>query len=140
MTALRLIQASTRATALTRIGNHGAAFHSEQEDDEYSIDVAIDRRSFNVQVNGQTGAVETVLEEHEDRSIDVTMSKITLADAVRAALKAHAGEPMEAEILLLPGLTVIEVKLMRDDGPIWVEVDATTAAVSEPRDKPRPSP
>ena len=68
------------------------------------------------------------------------MSKITLTEAVHAALKAHAGEPMEAEILLLPGLTVIEVKLMRDEGPIWVEVDATTAAVGEPRDKPRPSP
>lgn len=125
--------------ALAHLGNGAAAYHAELEGDEYSVDVAVAQRSFNVQVNGRDGKIEADLEEHEDRSAEVTMAKITLGDAVRAANKAHSGEPAEAEILLLPGQTVIEVKLMRERGPIWVEVDATTAAVSPLRDKPRPS-
>ncbi len=102
--------------------------------------MAIAQRSFNVQVNGHDGWVEVELEELEDRSAEVTMARISLGDAVRAAAKAEMGEPIEAEILLLPGVIVIEVKLMREGGPIWVDVDAITATMSPARDKPRPSP
>lgn len=125
--------------ALAHLGNGAAAYHAELEGDEYSVDVAVAQRSFNVQVNGRDGKIEATLEEHEDHSAEVTMAKITLGDAVGAANQAHSGEPVEAEILLLPGQTVIEVKLMREGGPIWVEVDATTATVSPLRDKPQPS-
>jgi tRNA A-37 threonylcarbamoyl transferase component Bud32 len=125
--------------ALTQFSG-GAAYHSEREGDEYSVDVAVGTRAFNVQVDGRDGHIEVELEEHEDRSLEIGMAKVTLIDAVLAANRAQAGDAAEAEILLLPGLAVIEVKLVRADGPIWVDVDAESAAVSPARDKPRPSP
>ena len=73
-------------------------------------------------------------DEDEDRSADVEAASITLLRAIQIAAKKIGARAVESEILLLPGRTVIEVKLLRDEKKLFrVDVDAHTGEWSVER-------
>lgn len=72
-------------------------------------------------------------DEDEGHSADVEAASITLLQAIQIAAKEIGARAVESEILLLPGRTVIEVKLLRDEKPFRVDVDAHTGEWSVER-------
>lgn len=113
----------------------GSAYHAELELGRYSIDFAVGDRTHNVVIDGADGRVVEELEEDDNHSVDVQVAKVSLVAAVQAAEKIVAGRTIEAEILLLPGRAVIEVRLLRDGRSVWVDVDGVTGAISTERSR-----
>ncbi len=113
-------------SAARKAARDGTVYHVELERDKYSIDLAEGDRSVNVIVDATHGGVVERIDEDEDHSAEVEACKIELAAAVQAALSKAPGRAYEAEILLLPGRTVVEVKVMRDHKPVTVHVDGVT--------------
>ena len=111
----------------------GTVYHAEYEHDEFSIDFAEGGRTINVVVDAIKGVVVKQQPEDEDHSLDVSSSRIGLVDALKRALKQSPGVAVEAQILLLPGRVVIEVKIIRDGKPVWVAVSGATGEVSGER-------
>ena len=132
-TSLDLIEATKKAMLLVP---GSAVYHAELELDRYSIDFAVKDRTYNIVIDGNDGTVIEQLEEDGDHSVDVKMTKLPITEGVQAAERATSGRAVEAGILLLPGRPVIEVKLLRDGKPIWVDVDGITAEVSSERSRP----
>jgi eukaryotic-like serine/threonine-protein kinase len=112
------------------------AYHAELEKHEYSIDFARGQHTLNVVIDAGTGAVTDVQQEDEDHSAEVRLAGIELVDALRKVQKEVDGQAIEAEILLLPGRAVVEVKLVRDGNAFWVDLDDTTGVISEARKRP----
>ncbi len=133
-TALDLLAAI--ALAATQVPN-GDVYHAEFEHDEFSIDFAQGKQTINVVIDAKQGHVAKLLPEDEDHSADVAVVGVALPDALRAALKQVPGTAVEAEILLLPGRAVIQVKFIRDGKSLWVDVNGAgevTAERSRPLD------
>ena len=106
------------------------AYHVELEGGSYSIDLARGDKSVNMMIDAGDGSVLEKLIEDESHAAEVRMSQVTLHDAVQSALQEAPGTAIEAEIMLLPGRAVVEVKVLRDGKPVLIEVDAATGKAS----------
>ncbi len=113
------------------------AYHAELERDEYSIDLVAGKRTLNVVIDAIDGHVKQKLDEDENHRADIDRTGITLRQATLIAEKATGLRAVEAAILLLPGQAVIEIKLLRDGAPVWIEVDGESGAASIERRRPR---
>ncbi|MDZ4812717.1 MAG: protein kinase [Pseudomonadota bacterium] len=111
----------------------GTVYHAEFEHGEFSIDFAAGKRTINVVVDAVNGVVVKQLAEDEDHSLDVSSARIGLVDALERARKHSPGTAVEAQLLMLPGRVVIEVKIIRDGKPVWVAVNGATGEVSGER-------
>lgn len=123
---LDLLSAVARAQALV-----GAAliFHAERERDIYSIDFAIGKLSKNVEIHAHTGALNAIVDEVDDHSVDVASSFIDFSEAVRTALRFVPGEVVEAEIVLQPGRSQIDVSIRTTQNLQIISVDARSGGV-----------
>ncbi len=108
----------------------GTVYHAEFEHGEFSIDFAAGNHTINVVVDAVKGEVVKQLSEDEDHSLDVSSARIGLVEALDRAHKNSPGTAVEAQLLLLPGRVVIEVKIIRDGKPVWVAVNGATGEVS----------
>lgn len=112
------------------------AYHAELERHEYSIDFALGQNTLNVIVDARTGSVTDVQQEDEDHSAEVRLAQLELVDALRKVQARVDGQAIEAEIRLLPGRAVVEVKLVRNGSAFWVDLDDATGVISKARQRP----
>jgi uncharacterized membrane protein YkoI len=102
----------------------------EKEDGRlvYSFDIAVGTRILELHVDAGDGAIVAREDEAEDKS-GLTGAKVSLADAVKAALAAAPGKAVSAEIEKDGTRRAIEVKVVSNGKTREVEVDAETGAV-----------
>ena len=111
-------------------------FQAELERDEYSIDFAVGEQTLNMTLDAGSGEISEQLMEDEDHRLDVQMTAVSLVDAVATASRRSEGEAVHAEIRLLPGRSVIAVKLRRSDGDRWAMIDGSSGQWIETLDQP----
>ncbi len=147
----------TLSEAIDRALGHagvGFAFHVELEQDGahlvYSVDVAQGDQNCNVVMDVTNGKVIEKDTEDEDHSAEIAACQITLAGAIKKALKAVPGEAVEAELRMRGGKSTIEVKVFADGKVLPVAVDGESGKVisgdtaeggkkAEPRKKAEPA-
>ena len=123
---LDLLSAVARAQAL--VGN-ALIYHAERERDIYSIDFATGKLTKNVEIHAHTGALNAIADEVDDHSVDVASSLIEFSEAVRTALGAVPGEVVEAEIVLHPGRSQIDVSIRTAQNLQIVSIDARSGLI-----------
>ncbi len=123
---LDLLSAVARAQAL--VGN-AQIYHAERERDIYSIDFATGEFTKNVEIHAHTGALNAIADEVDDHSVDVASSLIEFSEAVRIALRAVPGEVVEAEIVLHPGRSQIDVSIRTAQNLQIVSIDARSGGI-----------
>jgi eukaryotic-like serine/threonine-protein kinase len=123
------------ALATTAVPN-APVYHAEFEQGEYSIDFAQATQTINVTIDANQGIITKQHTEDEDHSIDVASSRIGLIDALERVQSRVSGTATEAEIVLLPGRAVVEVKFLRDGKPIWVDINGISGEMSAERGRP----
>ncbi len=126
----------TAAIAVAQKAHSAPVFQAELENDEYSVDLAVDGRTLNLSIDADDGEISEQLMEDEDHSLDVQMTAVSLIDAVRAAEAETEGTAVHAEIRLLPGRSVIAVKFRHALGNRWASVDGSNGEVIEVSDQP----
>lgn len=128
----------TAAIAVAQKAYSAPVFQAELENDEYSVDLAVDGRTLNLSIDADDGEISEELMEDEDHSLDVQMTAVSLIDAVLAAEAESEGTAVHAEIRLLPGRSVIAVKFRHAQGNRWTIVDGSNGEVIEVADQPPP--
>lgn len=109
----------------------GTAYQVDREDRGWEIDVAVDGRSTEVRI-GPEGAVvgtgdDDDLDDDDRRSLDA--ARITLREAVQAAVAQVPGDVTDAELDREDGTHVWEVGLEDAGDEIDVDVDVTDGSV-----------
>lgn len=106
----------------------GTPFHAELEEDKgeiaYSIDIAQGKKTCNVVMNAEDGEVLENDVEDEDHTDEVKACKVSLAEAIKAALKKTPGTAVEAQFSLKGGKPVVNVKVLADGEVTTVKIDA----------------
>jgi uncharacterized membrane protein YkoI len=129
--ATRIAFANALELALQHAGGSGTPFHVELEQEDeglvWSVDLARGARTFNVVVDAADGHVVEVEDEAEaeDHSADVAACKVTLWEAVEAALARHSGQPVEAFLRREAGRPLYTV-VIRGATESHVKVDAAS--------------
>jgi eukaryotic-like serine/threonine-protein kinase len=124
---INLLQAIELAT---KVAPDAPIYHIEQEGGNFSADLANGTRTLNVIVSGADGRIVEQIEEVDDHSAEIAACKVPLARAVETALREVQGRAVDAAIELLPGRTVVIVKIVREDETVVeVEVDGLTGEV-----------
>ena len=122
--------------AIEKAQKEGASvvIHAELEGAKttvYSVDVAKNDAMVNVVIDAADGSIVEKQDESEDHSAEVKACRVSLADAVKSAVKKNPGSPVEAEILLRAGKAVVEVKVVAGGKLVTVQVDGATGAIIE---------
>ncbi|GEM_PF-1295517 len=119
----------------------GIPFHAELEEDKgeiaYSIDIAQGKETCNVVLNAEDGEVLENDVEDEDHTDEVKACKVSLADAIKAALKKNPGKAVEAEMSLKGGKPVVNVKVLADGEVTTVKIDAGGEEEGEEEEAPK---
>jgi uncharacterized membrane protein YkoI len=99
---------------------------------EFGIKSLVDGHTWEVECSGDTGAIGKMERDVEkgDEAFK-SVAKVNISEAMKAALKAHAGMPQEVEFEVSPdGRAWYEITVLKSDGTsIEVMVDAATGAV-----------
>lgn len=123
--------------AALRIEPEGTAYQAEYEAGEYSIDLAVGNHTLNLAFAASDRHFLRRIDDDEDHSDAVTVCRLPLTEAIRTAQKAGNGRAVNAEIQLLPGVAVIEIRLERDGKRVWMDIDCATGRASAERNQSR---
>jgi uncharacterized membrane protein YkoI len=119
----------------------GFPFHAELENDKgvvvYSIDVAQDARTCNVVLDVKEGRVVAKEVEDEDHSEAVKACRITLKEAIEAALRETPGTAVEARLVTVNRQPRILVKVLAGGREVLASIDGVTGAGRAPRQIPK---
>lgn len=128
--AILTLEAAMARAALE--AKDGTIVKAELEKEEgrlvYSFDIAVGARILELHVDAGDGAIVAREDEAEDKS-GLTGTKVSLADAVKAALAAAPGKAVSAEIEKNGKGRSIEVKVESNGKTRELEIDAETGAV-----------
>jgi uncharacterized membrane protein YkoI len=117
-----------------REASGGAVVKAELEKEDgrvvYSLDVAQGTRILELHIDPKDGSVVGRENENEDQS-KLAAAKVTLGQAVAAALAAQPGQAVSDEYEDDKGKLVAEVKVVANGKVVEVTVDATTGQVTE---------
>jgi uncharacterized membrane protein YkoI len=94
------------------------------------MDVAQGSKILEVNLSAKTGEVVETDTENEDQSKLVQAAKITLKQAIEAALKKAPGKAVAAELEMKDAKVQAEVKVFADGKVQKVYVDGTTGQVT----------
>ena len=124
----------------------GVAFHAELENDKaravYSIDIAQGAKTCNVVLDGKEGTMAEKSIEDEDHSDVAKSAGVGLAAAIATAIKHVPGAPVEAEMAVKDGKSVVTVRVFAQSKITVVRVDGANGSilsaksVKEKTDKP----
>jgi serine/threonine-protein kinase len=105
---------------------HGLPFHVELEGDAYSVDIAVGEHTVNVTVDAASGAVRGAIDDDENQAANLPMFRVPLGEVVRTAQAEvpTGAAAVEAEMLLVPGRAIAEVRFRQDQAAWIVRVDA----------------
>jgi uncharacterized membrane protein YkoI len=131
-----LSEAIAKATVIAKEGTVVAA---ELEEDDgkvvYSVEFAQGGRILEISLDAKTGELVEKEVEDEDESSVAKALKITLPQAIEAALQKMPGLAFEVESELEDGKVEIEVKILSDGKVYEVEVDGVTGVAGKARTK-----
>ncbi len=127
--ATRIDFANALELALQHAAGSGTPFHVELEQEDeglvWSVDLARGKRTYNIVIDADDGHVVETEDEAEDHSADVAACKVTLWEAVQAALARRPGRPVEAYLREEAGRPLYTV-VVRGATEAHVKVDAAS--------------
>ena len=101
-----------------------------RQNKRWADDFATGKLSKNVELHAHTGALNAIVDEVDDHSVDVASSLIDFSAAVRAALRFVPGEVVEAEIVLQPGRSQIDVSIRTAENLEIISIDARSGEIT----------
>jgi hypothetical protein len=104
----------------------GRIYKVELEGGGYSIDFARGARTVNINVNADNGRIVATHDEPDDYADEVAACRIAIPDAVAAAVALLPGRPVELELMLWRGRSVIQVLILGENGLAPVQLDGVT--------------
>jgi uncharacterized membrane protein YkoI len=121
-----------------------AELELEGDDVVFEVEIVSGRKHMEVKLDAISGKVKEVEEEgkegkkdededeDEQAETDAAMAKVTLSQAIAAALKqVPGGKAFEAEAEREDGKLIFEIELLSGDKAMEVEVDAMTGKILE---------
>jgi len=133
-TSMSLSEAIQKATAIAKQGTVVAA-EIEEEDGKvlFSVEFAQGDKIFEVNLDAKTGEQVKTETENEDKSAVAKALKVTVSQAIEAALQKKPGLAFTAEAEVEDGKPEVEVKIW-SEGKVWkVEVDGTSGVAGAPK-------
>ena len=103
-----------------------------RQNKRWADDFATGKLSKNVELHAHTGALNAIVDEVDDHSVDVASSLIDFSAAVRGARRAALvpGEVVEAEIVLQPGRSQIDVSIRTAENLEIISIDARSGEIT----------
>lgn len=133
-TGLTLSEAIAKATVIAKQGTVVEA-ELEEEDGKviYSISFAQGNKVFEVNLDAKSGEQVGTETENEDESATAQALKITVTQAIEAALQKKPGLAFNAAAELEDGKPEVEVKILSEGKVYKVEVDGVTGVAGTPK-------
>jgi uncharacterized membrane protein YkoI len=90
------------------------------------VDIAVGEHTVNVTVDAASGAVRGAIDDDENQAANLPMFRVPLGEVVRTAQAEvpTGAAAVEAEMLLVPGRAIAEVRFRQDQAAWIVRVDA----------------